>query len=166
MTTSNQVASTQTVNIVPVQAVFNSAGVCLGLVGPGGNYFSPPLTAEVITGATIDSSIIGGTTPAAGSFTTLSATGHVTLEGVTSTGATGTGKLVFGTAPTVTSPVLSLRVTTEAALGAIANAINTTGKAQGTIVYTSDTHELYTADGSTAGAIWYRADGGTPITPA
>lgn len=31
----------------------------------------------------------------------LSVTSHVTLEGVTSTGATGTGKLVFDTAPTI-----------------------------------------------------------------
>lgn len=49
---------------------------------------------------------IGGTTPAAGSFTTLSATGHATLEGVTSTGATGTGKLVFDTSPTLVTPAL------------------------------------------------------------
>jgi hypothetical protein len=33
---------------------------------------------------------------------TLSVTGHATLEGVTSTGATGTGKFVFDTTPTIT----------------------------------------------------------------
>ena len=44
MTTSNQVASTSTQNIVPVQAAFNTAGTCLGLIGPGGAYFSPPTT--------------------------------------------------------------------------------------------------------------------------
>jgi hypothetical protein len=43
---TNQVASTSTTNIVPVQAVFNSAGQCLGLIGPGGNYFSPPLSGN------------------------------------------------------------------------------------------------------------------------
>ena len=32
-------------------------------------------------------------------------TGHQTIEGVTSTGATGTGALVFGTAPTISNPV-------------------------------------------------------------
>lgn len=32
---------------------------------------------------------------------TLAVTGHVTLEGVTSTGATGTGKIVFDTGPTL-----------------------------------------------------------------
>lgn len=34
-------------------------------------------------------------------------TGHQTIEGVTSTGATGTGQLVFDTAPTLASPVLT-----------------------------------------------------------
>ena len=35
---------------------------------------------------------------------TLSVVGHVTLEGVTSTGATGTGNLVFSDSPTLTTP--------------------------------------------------------------
>lgn len=34
-------------------------------------------------------------------------TGHPTVEGVTSTGATGTGKFVFDTAPTLDSPILT-----------------------------------------------------------
>lgn len=36
---------------------------------------------------------------------TLGVTGHVTLEGVTSTGATGTGKLVFSDSPTFTTTI-------------------------------------------------------------
>ncbi len=36
---------------------------------------------------------------------TFSVSGHATLEGVTSTGATGTGKFVFGAAPTLSHPV-------------------------------------------------------------
>ena len=36
---------------------------------------------------------------------TLSVTGHPTLEGVTATGATGTGKLVFDTTPTFTTSI-------------------------------------------------------------
>jgi len=39
-------------------------------------------------------------------ITTLEVTGHSKLEGVTSTGATGTGKLVFDTSPTLVTPVL------------------------------------------------------------
>lgn len=37
---------------------------------------------------------------------TLNVAGHVTFEGVTSTGATGTGLLVFGTSPTFITPAL------------------------------------------------------------
>jgi len=48
MANTNQVANTSTQNIVPVQAAFNTAGACLGLVGPGGAYFSPPLTGDTI----------------------------------------------------------------------------------------------------------------------
>ena len=36
----------------------------------------------------------------------LSVTGHTTFEGVTSTGATGTGKLVYDTSPTLVTPLL------------------------------------------------------------
>ena len=51
---------------------------------------------------------IGSTTPNSGAFTTgsfsstLQVTGHVTVEGVTSTGATGTGNFVFSASPTFT----------------------------------------------------------------
>ena len=71
MSSANSVAYTSSTNLVPVQAEFNSAGVCVGLVGPGGAYFSPPLTNDTITGATIDSSVIGGTTAAAITGTTI-----------------------------------------------------------------------------------------------
>ncbi len=46
---------------------------------------------------------VGGLANIAGALTV---TGHLTLEGVTSTGATGTGKLVFDTSPTFVTPVL------------------------------------------------------------
>ena len=104
MANINQVASTSTQNIVPVQAAFNTAGVCLGLVGPGGAYFSPPLTNDVITGATIDNSVIGGTTPAAVNATTLSASGNVSVAGKVHISATApTIASGFGTAPTITA---------------------------------------------------------------
>jgi hypothetical protein len=44
---SNQVASTQTINIVPVQGVFDQNGVCIALVGPAGEYFYPPLPSTI-----------------------------------------------------------------------------------------------------------------------
>lgn len=37
---------------------------------------------------------------------TLNVTGHPTLEGVTATGATGTGKMVYDTSPTLVTPLL------------------------------------------------------------
>ena len=42
MAGTNQVANTSTNNIVPVQASYNAAGVCTGLIGPGGIPFYPP----------------------------------------------------------------------------------------------------------------------------
>lgn len=49
MTTSNQVASTVSTNIVPVQGLFDSNGNCISLIGPGGEYFSPPVTFGNVT---------------------------------------------------------------------------------------------------------------------
>jgi len=50
---TNAVAETVTTNIVPVQAIFDVDGVCIGLVGPGGEFFSPPLSSDTISNATI-----------------------------------------------------------------------------------------------------------------
>lgn len=77
MSSANSVAYTSSTNLVPVQAEFNSAGVCVGLVGPGGAYFSPPLSNDTITGATIDNSVIGGTTPAAVTGTNVYASSEI-----------------------------------------------------------------------------------------
>jgi len=76
---SNKVATTSTQNIVPVQAEFDVNGNCLGLVGPGGVFFSPPISTDTITNSTITSSTInstsiGATTPSTGAFTTLTNT--------------------------------------------------------------------------------------------
>ena len=82
MSSTNSVANTSTTNIVPVQAEFNSAGACVGLVGPAGAYFSPPLTGStidntVIGGSTINNTVIGGTTPAAVTGTSVLATSEI-----------------------------------------------------------------------------------------
>ena len=44
---------------------------------------------------------------------TLEVTGHPKLEGVTATGATGTGALVFGTSPSLTTPTLGVASATS-----------------------------------------------------
>ena len=79
MANINQVASTSTQNIVPVQAAFNTAGTCLGLVGPGGAYFSPPLNGNAENPAT------------------LSLDGTLVISSVNPVIASG-----FGTSPTIT----------------------------------------------------------------
>lgn len=62
-------------------------------------------------GTTATSVGIGGGNINAGG--TLTVGGHVTLEGVTSTGATGTGKLVFDGTPTLVTPVLGAATATS-----------------------------------------------------
>jgi uncharacterized membrane protein YfcA len=69
---TNQVASTQTTNIVPVQAAFNSAGVCTGLIGPGGAVFLPPLSPSVIGGKTTITAATGTKTVTNANVTTAS----------------------------------------------------------------------------------------------
>lgn len=72
---TNQVANKQTTNIVPVQGVFDPEPTFTlqYFVGPAGTPFFPPIspsqTGLAITNSTIDSSVIGGTTPAAAYFT-------------------------------------------------------------------------------------------------
>lgn len=73
---ANQVASKQTTNIVPVQGVFGPEPTFTlqYFVGPAGTPFFPPIdpvqSGLTITNSTIDSSVIGGSAPAAAYFTT------------------------------------------------------------------------------------------------
>lgn len=57
-------------------------------------------------------------------------------------------------------------LSTSAALGAIGNAINTTGKYTGKVVGDSTTKNLMIAVGATAGSVWANYSGGSDITPA
>jgi hypothetical protein len=72
---TNQVASRQTTNIVPVQGVFGPEPTFTlqYFVGPAGTPFFPPISpiqsGLTITNSTIDSSVIGGNVPAAAFFT-------------------------------------------------------------------------------------------------
>lgn len=82
-------------------------------------------------------------------------TGHQTIEGVTSTGATGTGNFVFSTSPTLTTPTLGV---------ATATSIN---KVAVTVPATSATLTL--ADGSTlatsgANSLTLTTSGSTNVT--
>jgi hypothetical protein len=74
---SNDTAVTSTINIVPVQGIFGPEPTFtpITLVGPAGSYFWAPINPNQsglhITDSTIDSTVIGGTTPAAGTFTNI-----------------------------------------------------------------------------------------------
>ena len=103
---SNQVASTVTVQTVPVQAQFNSAGVCLGLVGPGGAFFSPPLTGDTINPSVFQ---MGGnllassaTLPTLGSgwgtSPTITAANTMCFKIVVGTGGAANGSITLPTA--------------------------------------------------------------------
>jgi hypothetical protein len=61
---------------------------------------TPNGTTTQVTAVTIDQD---KTATFAGA---ISVTGHTTFEGITSTGATGTGKLVYDTSPTLITPLL------------------------------------------------------------
>ena len=81
---SNSTAVTNTTNIKPVQGLFKPEPTfeLIAFVGPAGTLFFPPISpiqsGLTITGSTIDSSVIGGTAPAAGYFTSIYAvTGQV-----------------------------------------------------------------------------------------
>jgi len=75
---SNDTAKTSTINIVPVQGIFNEDHTPVTLIGPAGTpFFAPvnPLQSGLhITDSTIDSSTIGATTPSTGNFTNISTT--------------------------------------------------------------------------------------------
>ena len=143
MSSTNSVAYTSSTNLVPVQAEFNSAGVCVGLVGPGGAYFSPPLT-----GSTIDNTVIGGTTPAAVTGTTILASSEI-----------GYNASAQGTVTQATSK--STGVTLNKSAGQIT--MNAASLAAGTTVLFTLTNSTLTAkdvlivnvgSGGTSGAYW------------
>lgn len=61
-------------------------------------------TLKIASGTALTATTGTGGTVVLSAAPTL--TGHPTIEGVTSTGATGTGNLVYSTSPTLTTPVL------------------------------------------------------------
>jgi hypothetical protein len=83
---ANQVATRQTTNIVPVQGIFGPepSFPLIHLVGPAGSFFSVPIDPNqsglAITNSTINSSIIGGITPAAAFFTTAQVAASPTVD--------------------------------------------------------------------------------------
>ena len=129
MSSTNQVANTSTQQIVPVQATFNAAGVCTGLIGQGA-YFSPPLSNNTITGATIDSSVIGGTTPATGTFTNVISNGTVNSK---SNFSVNSNLLISATLPIIASGFGTGPTIVASSTAAFAITVGTGGAANGTV---------------------------------
>jgi len=83
---ANEVANTSRINIVPVQGVFDPEPTFAiqYFVGPAGTPFFAPISpiqsGLTITNSTIDSSVIGGITPAAAFFTTAQVAASPTAD--------------------------------------------------------------------------------------
>jgi len=79
-------------------------------------------------------------------------TGHQTIEGVATAGATGTGNLVFATTPTLTTPVIGVATGTSLALSGTASlSLGTSGSLVGQVILnnaTSGTITLQPATGA------------------
>lgn len=84
------------------------------------------------------------------------ATADVLFAGATYTGAATAKRAALGI--TVTD--------TAANIAAVGNAINTVGKYIGKAVYDTTNNRLMIASGTAAASPWYRADGGTSVTPS
>ena len=109
----------------PITSVGNTTSVG-AQTGTGSTFVmqaSPTLTTPVLGVATATSLAIGGATLGSNA---LAITGHVLVEGVTSTGATGTGDFVFATAPTVTTLTVSSGTTAVQALTATTGVFSST----------------------------------------
>ena len=86
---------------------------------------------------------------------TLTVTGTLTASGGTLTGNVD-----------ATAGYIQLRTATAAEIAAIANAVNTVGKAAGTIVFETTNSKLKIATGANANSTWVDASGTNAVTPA
>lgn len=89
--------NSQYVGVIVTSAKSLSVSNTLTLAGTDATTMTFPSTSATIA-----------RTDAANTFT-----GHQTIEGVTSTGATGTGLLVFGSSPSLTTPTLGVATATS-----------------------------------------------------
>jgi hypothetical protein len=65
-----------------------------------------------------------------------------------------------------TAGYIQLRTVTAAQLAAATNAVNTSGKAAGTVIFETTNSKIYIATGATATSTWVLADGSGAVTPA
>lgn len=109
---------------------------------------TPTLVTPVLGVATATSLAIGGATLGANG---LAVTGHVLVEGVTSTGATGTGAFVFATTPTLVTPVLGVATGTSLGLS-------------GSVTFSTASSGIILKQGANGTVGTFVANGTTPVT--
>lgn len=93
---------------------------------------------------------------------------NVTINGGTLTGVTVTGTVTGTITGNVdaTAGYIQLRTATAAEIAAIGNAVNTTGKAAGTIVFDTTNNKLKIATGGNANSTWVDDGGANAVTPS
>ena len=94
---------------------------------------------------------------------------NVTVQGGTLYDVTISGGVLGGTLTgnvDATAGYIQLRTATATQIGAIANAVNTSGKAAGTIVFDTTNSKLKIATGANANSTWVDADGTNAVTPS
>lgn len=93
---------------------------------------------------------------------------NVTINGGTLTGVTVTGTVTGTITGNVdaTAGYIQLRTATAAEIAAIGNAVNTTGKAAGTIVFDTTNNKLKIATGANANSTWVDDGGANAVTPS
>ena len=141
---SGNASTTQNIFLTP--GVANAAGLnitagkslavtsIMTLTGTDSQTYTFPTTSATIA-----------RTDAANTFT-----GHQTIEGVTSTGATGTNLLVFATTPTLTTPVIGVATGTSLALSGTASlTLGTSGSLVGQVILNNGTSGTVTLQPAT-----------------
>lgn len=87
-------------------------------------------------------------------------TGNITGNVTGNVTGTVTGNVV------ATAGYIQLRTATTTQIADATNAVNTTGKVAGTIVFNTTLGTLKIATGSNATSTWVNADGTTAVTPS
>lgn len=94
---------------------------------------------------------------------------NITVQGGTLYDVTISGGTLGGTLTgnvDATAGYIQLRTNTAVEIAAIGNAVNTSGKAAGTIVFDTTNSKLKIATGANANSTWVDADGTNAVTPS
>jgi hypothetical protein len=129
--TANEISvtgSTDTGYTVAIDAVFSGRVTALETTASNlGTMSTQDADAVAITGGTINGTAIGGTTAAAGAFTTLTASSTATLNTLASSGATLTGGSINGMAIGGTTAAAGAFTTLSASSTATLNTLASSG---------------------------------------